>query len=219
MSTSAIPAGTARVYGVAIILAPILLMASTVAFIADGDGINDGVMGGVFGVWSCFAFVIGLTGVLRLLEPRAPRAAPVLSVLALLGFTAGVGFNVNAMYLASHEVDFLTEASDESADGRDAFGMLAFLPWGLLVPVSLVLIGVFLWRTEVVARWSAILIAAGGVLFVSARPERIEALALVGDAVLVVGLGSIGLAILTGTRSPAAPEPAVDTADPSLVAR
>lgn len=192
---------SARVFGIAAIAAPLLLLASTVAFATDGEGINDGVLGGTIGVWSAFAMAVALVGVLRLLEPRAPRAAPILTALAVTAFSAGVAFNVQAMYLASFDVDFLAEASEGTVEGSDAIGMLAFLPWGWFVPLSLVLTGVFLWRTRTASWWSGALLIVGGVLFVTARPARIEVVAMLGDAALVLALAPIGWAMLTGART------------------
>jgi uncharacterized membrane protein YgdD (TMEM256/DUF423 family) len=191
-----------RVHGAAAVAAPLLLLASTVAFATVGGGINDGVLGGTIGVWSCFAFVIALVGICRLLEPAAPRAAALLTVLAVIGFSAGVAFNLQAVHLAL----FGEEVLETPLEGADAVSILALLPWGLFAPLSLVLIGIALWRTRAVARWSAALLALGGVLFVLSRPERIEAFAVVADLVLVLALAPIGRRMMTARREAAVEE-------------
>lgn len=189
---------TARIYGVAVILAPLLLMASSLAYIVEGEGINHGILGGVIGAWAAFTMVIALMAVLRLIEPRAPRAATLLTVVALIGFSAGTAFNVTAVLESVTRLDDAIEA----AIAVDAVAVFAWLPWGVFAPISLVLIGIALWRTRISA-WSGALLIAGGVLFVVGRMERLGALALAADGVLVLALAPIGWAMLTGARTSA----------------
>lgn len=213
--SSNVPIHSRRVYGVAAILAPLLLLASTIAYIVEGEGINHGALGGVIGVWSCFAFMLAFPGILRLLEPRAPRVASLLAVLAVTGFSGGVAFNVGAIFTAT--------AGPEADDALDVViesnpvSLLAFLPWGLFVPLSFVLVGIFLWRSRTTAWWTGVLLVAGGVLFVASRPERINVLAMVADAVLILGLVPVGWAMLTGSRS--APAKPADSAATSALTR
>jgi len=191
----------ARICGVSILLAPVLLLASTLAFIGPGDGINDGVAGGTIGVWSCFAFILALTGMMRAIEPDAPRAAPLVSAMAVIGFAGGVAFNVHAIFLAhfgSRIDEFFSEV-----EGADMIGILAFLPWGWFAPLTLVATGILLWRTGRVPTPSAMLLVAGGVLFVASRPERIDWLAVVADTALLAALVPVGVALLTNGRMPA----------------
>lgn len=192
----------ARIHGLATIAAPLLLLASTIAFIYEG-GINDGIVGGTIGVWSIFALVVGFAGIYRMIEPKAPRAAPFFMAASLVGFTAGVAFNVQAMYLNAYGTDLLDDISTGRLADAPAVGMFAFLPWGLLTPVGLVATGVLLWRTRVVPTWSAALLVLGGILFVASRPQRVEALALVADGTLVLALAPIGWSMLTRTRAAA----------------
>lgn len=188
-----------RVYGTAVIAAPLLLMASTVAYLVEGEGINHGILGGVIGAWSGFTMAIAMMAVLRLVEPKAPRAATLLTVVALIGFSAGMAFNVTAVLETVAGFDDAIEA----AIAVDPVALLAWLPWGVLAPTSFVLIGIALWRTGTSA-WSGGLLVAGGVLFVVGRMERIGALALVTDGVLILALAPIGWAMLTGARTAAA---------------
>ena len=187
----------ARVHGVAAIAAPLLLLVSTVAFITQGEGINHGVLGGVVGVWSCFAFVIAFTGIVRMLEPRMPRYAPVLLCLSVIGFSSGIAFNLDGIYCGAGA----TEVCNLAVVDGNAIVFFAFFPWGWLTPLSMVLVGAALWRARVVPWWSGALLVLGGALFVASRPERIDALAIAADIVLVVALVSIGSAILKPVRT------------------
>lgn len=184
-----------RLFGLATIAAPLLLLASTVAFLNE-DGINDGVVGGTVGVWSTIAFVIASAGIYRMIEVRAPRVGPVFGVIAMAGFTAGAAFNVQAMYFAAYDKDLLADISEGALPGVSAIGIFAFLPWGLLVPVTFVATGVLLWRTRTAPTWSAALLVLGGILFVASRPERIDLLAVACDVTLVLAMAPIGWSML-----------------------
>lgn len=187
---------TPRIYGLAAITGPILLLASTVAYVTAGEGINDGVLGGTIGVWSCLVLLFAFLGIVRMLEPAAPRGAAALLVLSLIGPAAGVGFNVQAINSAYFGNDFFNTVDE----GSDLIGILAFLPWGWFMPLTFVTAGVLIWHTKVFPAWTALPMIVGGILFVSARPARIDVLAVIGDVSIVLGLVPLGLAMLTATR-------------------
>lgn len=211
---SSMPTSAARVYGVALIVGPLLLLASTIAYITQGEGINEGVLGGTIGVWSVFALLIAFIGISRLLESSSPRAAATLIVVAAIGFSAGVAFNIEAALIGmAPEIDPILD--DAFEEGSNAIAILAFIPWGWFAPLSFVFTGIMFWRTRLVARWSAALLIAGGVLFVIGRPARIDVLAVLTDVLLIAALVPIGWAVLIGARATTtAPASAVETASP-----
>lgn len=184
------PRPVARVYAIAAVLGPVFMLGSTLGYLIEGDGINVGVVGGVVGVWSCFALAIAFVGILRLLEPKAPRGAAVMTVLALAGFASGVAFNVQAIIDAIVGPEQLAAAIDAAiaANGMTYLAILAFLPWGWFVPISMVVVGILLWRTAVGPRWSAGLLMLAGILFVASRPESIGWLALCSDVALLAAM-------------------------------
>lgn len=173
-------------------------MGSTIAYVTE-DGINDGVVGGMIGIWSTFALAVAYAGIYRI-EPRAPRVGPIFGVLALVGAAAGTLFNLQAMYLAAYGNDLLTDAMDGSLPDVSTLTFFAFLPWGWLGPVSFVATGILLWRTRAAPTWSALLLILGGILFISSRPARIEPLAIACDIVLVLALVPIGWSMLARRR-------------------
>ncbi len=199
----------ARFFGVALIIAPLLLLASTIAYITEGERINEGVLGGTIGVWSVFALGFAMVGFFRMLEPHAPRASIILTLTIIMVVAGGTAFNVQAIFIAVYGNDFM---SDGAVTGSDLFGILAFLPWGLLMPVTFIATGIVLWRSRAVARYTAVLFMAGGLLFVAARPERIDVLAIICDLVFVLALAPIGWAVLTGDQT-ANPAPTPELAD------
>ena len=186
----------ARISGVAAILAPILLLVSTVAYITDGGGINDGRVGGTIGVWSALAFAVAFAGITWAIEPLAPRAAPILLTLAIMGWAAGVGFNTDAILSAE-----FGRAAIDTAIEDDPFALLAYIPWGWFAPISVTATGVVLWRTRAFSRLSAFLLIVTGVLFVASRPERIEPLAVIADCLAIVALVPIGWTLRASRRT------------------
>jgi hypothetical protein len=62
-----------RFLAASVIAAPIVFLLSDVAYIVDGNGINNGVLGGTIGVWSTFLLGWAFIGISRALEPVAPR--------------------------------------------------------------------------------------------------------------------------------------------------
>lgn len=187
----------ARMSGVAAILAPILLLVSTIAYITDGGGINDGRVGGTVGVWSALAFAVAFAGISWAIEPRAPRAAPLLLISGFIGWAAGVGFNVDAILSA----EFGREAVDTATEDHP-FTLLAYVPWGWFAPLSVTATGVVLWRTRAFSRPSAALLVVAGVLFIASRPARIEPLAVIADCVAIVALVPIGWKLLASRPIP-----------------
>lgn len=198
-----------RVTAVAGVLGAVCLLGSTVLFITDGDAINDGVLGGTVGVWAAIGLAIGSVGILRLVEPAAPVLAPIVGAVALGAFSGGVAFNVQALHLGRYDIDFLSDVTEGGGSGSDWFGVFAFLPWGLLTPLTFALIGWLVWRTRVAPPWVAGAFVLGGVLFVSGRPARIDAVAIATDVVLVLAflgiarsLGSAGIRARTASDTP-----------------
>ncbi|MGD9529129.1 hypothetical protein [Pseudonocardia sp.] len=192
----------ARIHGWAVILGPLLLLASTLAFLTEG-GVNAGALGGVIGVWSVFTLAIGFVGLHRLLEPLAPRAAPVVLAIGLIGFTAGAAFNLLAVVEAPPAT--APVAFDAAVVNHGPFVLLALLPWGWFAPLTFVLTGILLLRTGLAARWSALLMVVAGLLFLVGRPARIDAVALAADVALVVAMVPLGWAMVSAARRAVVP--------------
>jgi hypothetical protein len=203
---NALPRPSIFVFGVALILGPVLMLTSTIAFIVAGDGMNQGVLGGLFGVWAAIIMAIAFVGLLRLLEVNAPRAAAILTVTAIIGFGSGVAINVDVITssLVGPELD---AAIDDALVGTDALAILAFFPGGLLVPITIIATGIMLWRTQTFPKWIGALLALAGVLFIIGAPERIAAIVLASDIALIAALFPIAWTMLTGGRVPS-PAPA-----------
>lgn len=189
-----------RFFALSVVAGPVLLLLADVAYVTAGNGINNGVLGGTIGVWSCFVLAWAFIGLSQMLQHTAPRGALALLILAIPATAGGgVAFNVEALH-RDHFGNSINEAALVGGDSDALIGIFAFLPWGWMAPASFVLLGVLVWRSAVLPKWAGALCALGGVLFVVARPQDIDALAIVSDVVLVAGLVPLGLAMLSGRR-------------------
>ncbi len=177
-----------RVFAVAMILAPILLLLSTLAH-SFGKGLGEDATGGAIQVYAMVAFALAIVGLTSLLEPSLSRLSAVLTVTGLLGVAGGVGFGIDSIVFASNP----TAAASE-LEGSTAAGLALFLP-GTVFPLTLIVLGLALAKTGVVPRPAALALALGGLLFPLSRIPSIEALAVASDLMLITGLVPIGLAV------------------------
>ena len=180
-----------RVSGSATILAPVLLLASTVAYGTLGEGHGVGAVGGLVQIPAMIAFAVAVVGLARWAEPAAPRAAAALTVLCLAGTAGGVAFGVDGVQAAL----FGTPGLDEV----DLIGALALRGPGLLFPPSMFALAVLLGVTGRASRPVAAAFALGALLFPVGRIFSLLPVAVATDLVLVAAMGALGLRLLRGT--------------------
>ena len=201
---------TSRVFGAAMILAPAVSLLSTVVYVLGG-GLNKDQAGGVIQLYGVVVYAVAIIGLLRLVERPLPRLSAALTGLGMMTVAAGVGFGMDSIVRAVNPAAALSQSHSAAAN-------LALLLPGLTFPLTWIGLGLSLVKTGVVPRWSGYTIALGGLLFPVARIPGIDALALVADAALMIGLAPIGLSILTRGRRPA-PRPSEPAEDGFLDAR
>lgn len=159
-----------------------------------GGGINDGILGGVLTVWAVLAFALAFVGCARLVEPRMPRGARVLTFGAAALAVGGTGFGILAMHVEVLRADHGVDAT-AALDAHPLTG-LAFLPWGWFMPLTCILAGVLLWKVGIIPWWHGALFVTGGVLFVIGRPATIGPVALATDVVLLTAFVLLGTRVL-----------------------
>ncbi|WP_420112985.1 hypothetical protein [Pseudactinotalea sp.] len=191
------PATLPGFFRAAMAAAPVLLLASTVAFITLGAGINHGLVGGVVTIWSVLAFAVAFVGCARILELRMPRGSRFVTFGAAALAVGGAAFGIDAIYadvlLTDHQID--------AAAAVDAHPLsaLAYLPWGWFMPITCIVTGALLWRARLLPWWHGLAFALGGVLFVTGRPARIDAVAIITDLVLIAAFWLLAMRPPTGT--------------------
>ena len=171
--------------------APVLLLLSTIAYLANGEGMNNGEAGGAIQVWGFAAYGVAIVGLCRLFEAERPGASVAWMVVGLLGVAGGVGYGIDSIQAALVSGESMQEMESAAAS-------LSLQAPGLLFFIALIAIGVLLLRTATVPRWSALAVIVGAVLFPASRMPDIEALAVASDVVLVLALVPIGFQLLRG---------------------
>jgi hypothetical protein len=186
-----------RTTTVALVLAPMVMLASTIAYVVGGQGLSEGAAAGAIQIWAFIAYAVALVGLVRTVEAAAPRAAAAGLVLALIGCVGGAAYGMDSIQAA-----VLGGTIESSA----ATPFALRLP-GLAFPLALVLLGTLLARLRVAAAPSAVLVILGGLLFPISRIADLPAVAVTSDLALLVGFGWIAAQLTRGAISPASVAP------------
>jgi hypothetical protein len=181
-----------RLFAGAMILGPVLLLASSVAF-AAGGGLNEDELGGALLVYAFVAMTVVAIGIARAVERALPRASAALLAFAVLGCGGGVGFGIDSIHAALPGGTGLEDADSAAA------GLALFVP-GAIFPLSFAALGVALWRARVSPRASGPLLVAASMLFPVANIPDSEAIAVTANALFVVALWPLGITWLRQPR-------------------
>ncbi len=190
-------------FGVAMIMAPLLLLVSTITSVI-GEGLGEDQAGGIIQVYAMAGFLLVTIGLTQLLEDVVPRAAAVLTLLGALGVAAGVGYGINAIYTDIGTLDLNNDVEGVAAP-------LALQLPGILFPLSFLALGVALYRARVQPRWCGLAIALGAVLFPVSRIGSIDVLAPVPDVLFLLGLAPLGWSLVQGRIALAERSPSLVT--------
>ena len=181
-----------RLFAGAMILGPVLLLGSSIAF-AAGGGLNEDELGGALLVYAFVAMTVVAIGIARAVERALPRASAALLAFAVLGCGAGVGFGIDSIHAALPGGTGLEDADSAAAT------LALFLP-GAIFPLSFAALGVALWRARVSPRASGPLLVAASLLFPVANIPDSEAIAVTANALFVVALCPLGITWLRQPR-------------------
>ena len=176
------------VFGVCMILAPILLLVSSVAFNLVGDTLGGGVL-----VYASFVFIPAVLGLTGLLWERVPRLAVALRLLAIFGCVGGACFGAVEAFVGAVAQTGASEATVADLVALYNSGLLFLDPLGFSFPLSMIALGITLWRTRTVPAWAGIVLILAGVAFPIGRVSTIYVLYPVADVLFLVSVGWIGL--------------------------
>lgn len=176
-------------YGLSLILAPLLLAMST--FFWDEEGFS--YTGGILQVYSFVFWIPALIGLLSLLRPTMPCFSVWGILLVCWVCIAGSNFGLQGIYMSS-----LVQAGVDSAQiaafeeiMRVAGIFVLYMP-GLLFPLTVFAISFLLWRAKTISPLFALLLCLGAIAFPISRIPRIEIVAHLADLLLLIGSGGIG---------------------------
>ena len=172
-----------RVLGISLIVAPLILLASS---LASSDATS-----GVLSFYAFAAFALVVVTLTQTFAATLPRAAAALTVLGVLGAAGGVGFSIDAIHST------LPNSVELIDDGGTAGVLVANVP-GLMGPLAWIGIGIALLRSGVQPRACGMALVVAGLLFPVSRIGDIAALAIVDDLIFLLALAPLGWAIMQG---------------------
>jgi len=143
--------------------------------------------------------VPAVLGVMHMLRERRPGYSAIGGGLTLLGvFAAMVGQGVAFVIweMARNGADSAANAAVLHGVINDAGTVLPIYVAGYVGVIGVLVLAAGLWMARVVDWWMALFFAAGIVCINVAFPAGLLALAIVGSALALVGLGSMGLMVL-----------------------
>lgn len=173
----------------AAVVGPVAMLASTIAFVANGAGISEGEAAGAIQVWAAIAYGVALAGLARALARSAPRAAAAVTALGIAGACGTAAYGMDAIGQA---------VLDGDVYASPAVPFALRIP-GLLFPLALLVLGVAVARSAAAgrARLAAWALVAGAVLFPVGRIADLAPLALVTDVALLGALPAVAVTLLS----------------------
>lgn len=144
----------------------------------------------------------GLLGVARLLRRPASRLSVVASLLATFGCVGGSTFETALLHEWAARAAGTPEAQMAAilnVTEERVFPVLVLL--GILFSISLLTLGVGLFRTGTVPTWVAALLGLGAVLFPVGHIGSLEIVTHAAETLILVAFVWIGLRFLTGAST------------------
>lgn len=175
-----------RVTAIATIAAPVLLLAASIAWLADAAEAR-----AILTFWALIGFAGAFVGISRRLTLRAPTAAAIVLAFGLVGVAGGIGYATEIAMVDAFGIDRLNDQELASTY------LLLRLP-GLTFPLALVLSGLLGWRNGLLRPAHALVLGLGAVAFPMSRVPELPGPALIADVVLIVALVPIGWMVLRG---------------------
>lgn len=185
------PAPVEVVVAAATILGPLLMLGSSVAWLADADEAR-----AILIMWAAIGLGLTIVGFSQRLATALPRMAAVVLGIGIIGMAAGAAYAAEAAIVDHFGIDRLNEQNTV------ATVLVLQLP-GLLFPLSFVVAAIASWRAGLLAPLHAGLLAVGALMFPASRIPEVAGLGVAADVVLCVALVPLGIALLTGRSRPA----------------
>lgn len=177
---------------VSLCLGPALLALSTF-FWHNG---RHGVPGGVMAAMASIVWVYGLIGIWERLQTRMPKLSALGLVMTLLGTFGGICFGAQGFY---EGIFGQTGAQSLAAAARYPIASSFMLWWaGPMFPLSMVLLGVVLYRSALVSKALAVGAMVAGTVFPVSRIPRIEVVAHIADFALLATSVWLAVMVLRG---------------------
>ncbi|HKP91660.1 MAG TPA: hypothetical protein VJT75_16960 [Thermoleophilaceae bacterium] len=184
---------------VAFVISPELETKAGATLSTAAENVDRFYMANVIATIGLVLVVPAVLGLMHMLRERRPGYSALGGSLTLVGVFAslvgqGVAFVIWEM--ARHGADSAANVLVLDRLLHDAGTVVPIYIVGYLGCVGVVVLAAGLWQARVVDWWMALLFAIGIVCINVAFPAGLLALAIVGAALTLVGLGSMGLMVL-----------------------
>ena len=218
-----------RLFAYAMIAAPVLFLVSDIVT----SGINDDsqsklltnvandqarhYLGNLIGILGAVCLVVAVLGVALLVKSKRRRLGTIAGGVSLFGalFLPGMwlmGTNLEHMAATDRARGLLAGFLDR-ADDSTVLALSWVIPFGLLM-LGLIALAVGLFNSRLVPRWIPVVLALGIVVtFVSED----GAASYVSSALMIAGLGGLGVEMLRASREPMATPLPPDATAPAAV--
>lgn len=185
-------------YGMALIIAPLLLATATFFWHDTGEV---GLIGGAIQVYACIFWAPALLGLLALVRDRMPGLASWGMLLVVAACVGGVNWGTDGVHADGYRIAGTAVPHQSETEALGAVApLILYLP-GLLFPATIITIGIALLRSKAVPSWSAALLIAGAISFPASRIPRIGLVAHLADLLLFIAAASIGWRMLNLERA------------------
>ncbi len=164
---------------VAFYAAPLCLIASSLAYIVLGNGMNNGVVGGFIQCAAMFLFTFPMLGLTKLSADKLPGFSLVFRILLVFGCFMGFLFGVDSVLNATQPNAYSILEMDKS--------MYVFMmTFGPIWPIALGIFGIVAGVKKILPVLHSILLSISGFSFPVGRIPKIEVLYIFTDLLLVV---------------------------------
>jgi hypothetical protein len=184
---------------IAFVVSPELETEAGAALSVAADNVDRFYVANLLATIGLMLVVPAVLGVMHMIRERRPTHSGLGGTLALIGVLAalvGQGVAFVMWEMARHGGD--SAANTAVLDGviNDAGTVLPIYVLGYVGVIGVIVLAAGLWMARVVDWWMALFFAAGVLCINVAFPAGLLALAIVGSALMLVGLGSMGLMVL-----------------------
>ena len=184
---------------VAFVVSPELETKAGAALSTAADNVDRFYVSNLLATIGLMLVVPAVLGLMHMLRERRPAYSGLGGALTLIGvFASMVGQGVAFVMweMARHGADSAANTSVIHAVTHDTGTVLPIYILGYVAAIGVVVLGAGLYLARVVDWWMALFFAVGVVCINIAFPAGLLALAIVGSALMLVGLGSMGLMVV-----------------------
>ncbi|MCB0665039.1 MAG: hypothetical protein KDC80_04420 [Saprospiraceae bacterium] len=142
-------------------------------------------VGGVLQVLSFTCWIFAFQGMFQVLKEDLPRYAVIGFALAVYACIGGNNFGVDGIYVEAMGITNLDAAGSVLEQIGFPTAIYLFIP-GALFPLSMIILGIQLWRFRKVSPVTSLIFCIGALCFPLSRIPRIDLLAHLDNLLLIV---------------------------------